>query len=63
MDSNIAIRTLVHSEGRIRFWAGGGIVADSEAEAEYCETLDKAAGMLELLRRLGGNIPGRYTKE
>lgn len=51
MDTNIAIRTLVYSAGEIRCWAGGGIVADSEAGAEYQETLDKAAPMLELLRR------------
>ena len=54
MESNIAIRTLVYAEGEIRFWAGGGIVADSEVEAEYQETLDKAGAMLELLRRFGG---------
>lgn len=53
MDSNIAIRTMVYSSGEIRCWAGGGIVADSEAGAEYQETLDKAAAMLELLRRHG----------
>ena len=28
MDLNIAIRTLVYSGGSVRFWAGGGIVAD-----------------------------------
>ncbi|MDZ7829432.1 MAG: aminodeoxychorismate synthase, component I [Halofilum sp. (in: g-proteobacteria)] len=50
MDSNIAIRTLVHSAGTARFWAGGGIVIDSRAEAEYQETFDKAAAMLSLLR-------------
>lgn len=54
MDSNIAIRTLVYSDGEIRFWAGGGIVADSDATAEYQEMLDKAGAMLELLRRFGG---------
>ncbi|MEJ2686290.1 MAG: aminodeoxychorismate synthase component I [Gammaproteobacteria bacterium] len=49
MDTNIAIRTLVHSEGTARFWAGGGIVADSDLEAEYQETFDKAAALLNLL--------------
>jgi para-aminobenzoate synthetase component 1 len=53
MDSNIVIRTLVYSGTQIRFWAGGGIVADSAAAAEYRETLDKADAMLELLRRFG----------
>lgn len=54
METNIAIRTLVYAENEIRFWAGGGIVADSDAAAEYQETLDKAAGMMELLRQFGG---------
>lgn len=51
MDTNIAIRTLVHSEHTIRFWAGGGIVNDSVAEEEYQESFDKAAAMLDLLQR------------
>ncbi len=50
MDTNIAIRTLVHSENTIRFWAGGGIVNDSVAEEEYQESFDKAAAMLDLLQ-------------
>jgi para-aminobenzoate synthetase component 1 len=54
MDSNIVIRTLVYSGNEIRFWVGGGIVADSEMTAEYQETLDKASAMLELLKRYGG---------
>ena len=52
MDSNIAIRTLVHSKGSIRFWAGGGIVNDSELEEEYQESFDKAAALLSLLQKL-----------
>jgi para-aminobenzoate synthetase component 1 len=48
METNIAIRTLLMREGRISFWAGGGIVADSSADAEYQETLDKAAAMFEM---------------
>lgn len=52
MDSNIAIRTLVHSDNTIRFWAGGGIVADSDVEQEYQECYHKAAAMLHLLERL-----------
>ncbi len=56
MDTNIAIRTLVYSNGEIRCWAGGGLVADSQCAAEYQETLDKAAAMLEVLRRFGGKV-------
>jgi len=55
MDSNIAIRTLLYNEKLIYCWAGGGIVADSDLESEYQETLDKASAMLELLRRYGGH--------
>ncbi len=52
MDSNIAIRTLVHADGISRLWAGGGIVADSDPEAEYRETYHKAAALLDLLQRM-----------
>jgi para-aminobenzoate synthetase component 1 len=50
MDTNIAIRTLIHSDHGIRFWAGGGIVADSVLEQEYQECYHKAAAMLTLLK-------------
>ncbi len=52
MDSNITIRTLVYSQNRLRFWAGGGIVADSEADAEYQEIDDKAAAILKIIKQL-----------
>ncbi|HEU0187054.1 MAG TPA: aminodeoxychorismate synthase component I [Gallionellaceae bacterium] len=57
MDCNIVIRTLVYGDGVIRCWAGGGLVADSQADTEYQETLDKAQAMLELLCRHGGIWP------
>lgn len=57
MEVNIAIRTMVCTRGEIRCWAGGGIVADSQCEAEYQETLDKASAMLEVMRCFGGK-PG-----
>ena len=52
MDSNIAIRTLVHSDNTIRFWAGGGIVNDSVRDEEYQESFDKAAAMISLLQQM-----------
>lgn len=52
MDSNITIRTLVHSDSSIRFWAGGGIVNDSVNAEEYQESFDKASAMLNLLRQM-----------
>jgi para-aminobenzoate synthetase component 1 len=51
MDTNIAIRTLVHSKNTIRFWAGGGIVNDSVVEEEYQECFDKAAALLAVLQQ------------
>ncbi|MCG7922020.1 MAG: aminodeoxychorismate synthase component I [Candidatus Thiodiazotropha lotti] len=51
MDTNIAIRTMVHAQGITRLWAGGGIVADSDSVAEYQETCHKASALLDLLRR------------
>ena len=49
MDSSISIRTLLRCGEQLYAWAGGGIVADSEVEAEYQETFDKAATLLELM--------------
>ena len=49
MDTNIAIRTLIHNQGNIRFWVGGGIVNDSVESEEYQECFDKAAALLQLL--------------
>ncbi len=46
MDLNILIRTLVRTGKHIRFRAGGGIVADSDAEHELAETRAKAKGLL-----------------
>jgi aminodeoxychorismate synthase component I len=44
---NIVIRTLVREQGRLHYHVGAGIVADSEAAAEYEETLHKARGLRE----------------
>jgi para-aminobenzoate synthetase component 1 len=49
MGSNILIRTVTAGQGWLRFPVGGGIVADSRPQAEYQETLDKAAGMVRAL--------------
>ncbi len=41
MDMNIAIRTAVLKDGVLHFSVGGGVVYDSDEEAEYEETLHK----------------------
>jgi anthranilate/para-aminobenzoate synthase component I len=49
MTLNIAIRTILMQENIARVFAGGGIVADSDAVAEYEETVVKASAMLRAL--------------
>lgn len=49
MDTNILIRTFTAGRGWIQFPVGGGVVADSEPDREYEETLHKAAGLLRSL--------------
>ena len=57
MDSNILIRSLLLSkrrddtQGQVKCWGGGGIVADSEAELEYEESLQKVRNILEGLKK------------
>jgi para-aminobenzoate synthetase component I len=45
LDANILIRSAVVAGGTVTFQTGGGIVADSDPDAEYEETLHKAEGM------------------
>lgn len=49
MDTSIVIRTFVALGGRAYFSVGGGIVADSDPESEYQETLDKARALITTL--------------
>jgi para-aminobenzoate synthetase component I len=55
---SIAIRTVVVEKGEAHFHVGAGIVADSIPEAEWQETLDKAAGILLAAERL---VPTRQA--
>jgi anthranilate synthase component I len=57
LNTAIAIRTMVvrgQADGnhRVTVQAGAGLVADSQPEREYEETLNKARGMLEAIRCL-----------
>jgi anthranilate synthase component 1 len=49
LDFCIAIRTITIRNGRARVQAGAGIVSDSNPEAEYEETRDKAKALLQAL--------------
>jgi para-aminobenzoate synthetase component 1 len=49
---NIAIRSLHLKDGFLDYQVGGGIVWDSDPEAEYEETLDKARAIRETIDQL-----------
>ncbi|MDJ0740113.1 MAG: aminodeoxychorismate synthase component I [Gammaproteobacteria bacterium] len=49
LDSSITIRTALLHGHELYYWAGGGIVAESDCAAEYQESLDKAAAFLRLI--------------
>jgi len=63
---NVAIRTAAirgeragrfdRVRGPIDYWVGAGVVADSEPEAEWRETMTKAAGFLASVRPAGGAV-------
>jgi len=47
MDTAITIRTIVHKDGVAHIQAGGGIVYDSDPEAEFQETVSKAKALMD----------------
>ena len=49
MDTCIALRTIVIQGKHAYVQAGAGIVADSEPQKEYQETLNKARGLLKAI--------------
>ena len=51
LDMAIAIRTAVIAGGRASVQAGGGLVADSDPEAEYWESRNKAAAAVRAVQR------------
>ena len=59
---SITIRTAVCQDGLAHFNVGAGIVADSNPEAEYEETLAKAAGFLAALRT-NSSLSANYAHE
>lgn len=50
MDTCITIRTIVFANGKAYAQAGAGIVADSEPEKEFAETVSKAKVLVKALR-------------
>ena len=54
LDSCITIRTMLVKNGKIYVQAGAGIVADSVAEKEYTETLNKARALFKAITMAKG---------
>ncbi|WP_137973039.1 aminodeoxychorismate synthase component I [Pseudomonas sp. F(2018)] len=52
LDSSIAIRSLLIKDGTVSCWGGGGIVADSDWQAEYQESITKVKVLLQTLEAL-----------
>jgi anthranilate synthase component 1 len=63
MDICIALRTAVVKDGTLYIQAGGGVVYDSDPQAEFVETVNKSKALLQAAReaalfvspRIGGN--------
>lgn len=49
LDFSVVIRSFVLSEGRCTFSVGGAVVADSDPDGEYAESMDKARALLAAL--------------
>lgn len=49
MDLSIVIRTIVCQGGKAVFGVGGAVTADSDPDAEYAETMDKARALVAAL--------------
>ena len=56
LDANILIRSAVVAGSAVTFHTGGGIVADSDPDHEYRETLHKAEGMRLALVAAGAEV-------
>ncbi|WP_449433924.1 aminodeoxychorismate synthase component I [Pseudomonas putida] len=52
MDSSIAIRSLLVKDGQASCWGGGAVVADSDWEAEYEESIAKVRVLMQTLQGL-----------
>lgn len=52
MSTNIAIRTLQCQGQAIQVWGGGGIVADSNCDSEYQESIQKVDNLISALQAL-----------
>jgi anthranilate synthase component 1 len=59
MDMCIALRTGVVKDGKLYVQAGGGVVHDSDPEAEYQETVNKARALRSAAAEAGRFVRSR----
>ncbi|MEW5947010.1 MAG: anthranilate synthase component I family protein [bacterium] len=62
MDLNIVIRTFVIKDRRAHVQVGAGIVADSDPEREYHETMHKAEALLKTLEKVSAGADARAAE-
>ena len=60
MDVAIALRTAVIKDGTLHVQAGGGVVADSQPEAEWQETQNKAKALLRAAQMAESGLDTRW---
>ncbi|WP_263079109.1 aminodeoxychorismate synthase component I [Endozoicomonas sp. Mp262] len=53
LDTNIAIRSLVDNGDRLHCWGGGAIVAESDCQLEYQESVTKVSNLMQALEQMG----------
>ncbi|ETI56484.1 anthranilate synthase component I [Phytophthora nicotianae P10297] len=56
LDTAIAIRTMVVKDGKVYSQAGGGIVYDSDPQAEYMETVNKLGSAVKTLEKCAAHM-------
>ena len=56
MDTCITIRTIVVKDNKAYVQSGAGIVADSDPEKEYTETVNKAMAMMKAVEMAKGGL-------
>jgi len=64
MDTCIALRTAVVKDGKVYAQAGGGVVADSDPETEYQESVNKAKAVFSAVQdavRFAGQTPHKSS--
>ncbi|MFT4050130.1 MAG: anthranilate synthase component I family protein [Solirubrobacterales bacterium] len=61
MDLNIVIRTLVKNGEQVSLHTGGAVTSDSDAQAEYAETMDKARTPAEALAAASAMVGAQST--